>query len=62
MMVSDNEFSAELKSAFDEHKIPYQLVMYQKHRNNLAERTIKTYKSSFKTGLAGTDPAFPMSE
>ena len=40
MMVLDNEFSAELKTAFDEHKLPYQIVTPHKHRNNLAERAI----------------------
>ena len=42
--------------------MPYQLVAPHKHRNNLAERAIQTYKSHFKTGLSGTDPDFPMSE
>lgn len=62
MMVLDNEFSADLKTAFDEHNLSYQLVTPYKHKNNLAERAIKTWKSHFKAGLAGTDPDFPMAE
>ena len=62
MMVLDNEFSADLKTAFDEHKLSYQLVTPHKHKNNLAERAIQTWKSHFKAGLAGTDPDFPMAE
>ena len=44
MMVLDNEVSAELKTAFNERKLPYQIVIPHKHRNNLAERAIRTYK------------------
>ena len=62
MMVLDNDFSEELKTVFDEHKMPYQLVTPRKHKNNLAESAIQTYKSHFKTGLAATDPDFPLSE
>ena len=62
MMVLDNEFSTKLKTALDEHKLPYQIVTLHKNRNNLAERDIQTYKSHFKRGLSGTDPEFPMSE
>ena len=62
MMVLDHIFSSELKTVFDEHKIPYQIVVQHKHRKNLAEHSIQTYKSHFKTGLAGIYLDFPMSE
>ena len=40
MMVLDNELSAELKTACDEHTLPYQIVTRHKHRDNLAEHAI----------------------
>lgn len=59
--VMDNEFSNDLKQAFDKHSITYQKVPPHSHRNNLAERAIQTYKNHFKAGLASCDPNFPLS-
>ena len=38
--VLDNETSAELKKAFKDKKIQFQLVPPHNHRNNLAEQAI----------------------
>ena len=62
MFVLDNETSADLENAFKEERITYQLITPYKHRNNQAERAIQTFKSHFKSGLAGADPNFPLSE
>ena len=62
MYVLDNETSKELIEAFNNEHITYQLVTPYKHRNNQAERAIQTYKSHLKSGLAGADPQFPLSE
>ena len=60
--VLDNETSKELIEAFDNENISYQLVTPYKHRNNQAERSMQTRKSHFKTGLAATEPNFPLSK
>ena len=60
--VLDNEISKDLIQAFQEEKVDYQLVTPYKHRNNIAERAIQTYKSHFKSGLAAMDPNYPLSE
>ena len=62
MYVLDNETSSELMQAFDDESITYQLVTPYKHRNNHAERAMQTCKNHLKSGLAGTDPNFPLSE
>ena len=62
MHVLDNETSTELMQAFDEEAITYQLVTPYKHRNNQAEGATQIYENHFKSGLAGTDPNFPLSE
>ena len=38
------------------------MVPPYKHRNNLAERAIQTFKKHLKAALAGADPNFPLSE
>jgi len=60
--VLDNETSGELLDAFKEQGVDYQLVPPYKHRNNLAERAIQTFKKHLKAALAGADPNFPLSE
>ena len=60
--ILDNECSELLKSAFQKHKITFQLVPpHQKHRN-AAERAIQTFKNHFITCLCLLDPNFPLSE
>ena len=58
----DNETSKDLIDALEEVHATYQLVTPYKHRNNIAERAIQTYKSHFKSGLAAMDLNFPLSE
>ena len=60
--VLDNEVSSELKGAFRKNNTEFQLVPPYSHRRNIAERSIQTYKSYFKAGLATADPNFPLSE
>ena len=60
--VLDNETSPELMGAFNAEEIKYQLMPPHKHRNNLAERAIQTYKAHFKSCLAAVDPNFPLAE
>lgn len=50
--ILDNEFSNELKVAFQKSEVNYQLVPPKTHRSNAAERAIQTYKNHFKAGLA----------
>ena len=60
--ILDNETLEDLKNAFNQENIIYQLVTPYKHCNNQAERAIQTFKSHFKSDLAGTDPEFPLAE
>ncbi len=55
----DNEVSAELKVETIKN-CTIQLVPPDKHRSNLAERAIQTFKNHFKAILAGVDNSFPM--
>jgi TfoX/Sxy family transcriptional regulator of competence genes len=55
----DNEASAELKAEIKKN-CSIQLVPPDNHRRNLAERAIQTFKSHFKSVLAGVDDSFPM--
>ena len=54
--VLNNETSKDLIQAFELENLKHQIVTPYKHRNNIAERAIQTYKSYFKSGLAVTDP------
>jgi hypothetical protein len=57
----DNEASTALKSYLqDEMDIKYQLVPPHVHRRNAAERAIRTFKNHFISGLASTNPNFPL--
>jgi hypothetical protein len=55
-----NEASAALKNFFTINDIDYQLLPPHCHRRNAAERSIRTFKEYFVTGLSSIDPAFPM--
>ena len=55
----DNEASQELKDAFTQANIKYQLVPAHQHRTNTAERAIRTWKNHFIAGLCSVDPHFP---
>ena len=60
--VLGNEISKDLIQAFKLENLEYQIVLPYKHHNIIAERAIQTYKSHFKSGLAATDPNFPLSK
>ena len=55
----NNEASAELKAEIRKN-CSLQLVPLDNHRQNLAERAIKTFKNDFKAIIAGVDDNFPM--
>lgn len=56
----DNETSTALKDFFDNTGVDFQLAPPHMHRQNAAERAIRTWKNHFISVLAGTDRAFPM--
>jgi hypothetical protein len=56
----DNEASDELKQFNNSNQIEFQLVPPHMHRQNAAERAIRTWKHHFVTGLCSTDTQFPM--
>ena len=56
----DNEASQLLKDEMDKAEIQWQLVPPEIHRRNAAERAIRTYKNHLISGLASTDPKFPL--
>jgi len=56
----DNEASKALKQHLHQTKIEFQLVPPHIHRQNVAERAIRTFKNHFIAGLCSTDPKFPM--
>ena len=59
----DNEVSKLLiKYIEEEAKINYQLVSLGDHRDNPAERAIKTFKVHFISILSGTDTNYPASD
>ena len=60
--ILDNEKSKELENVFIREKVKYQLSPPNCHRTNKAERAIQTFKCHFKSGLASTDPNFPLAE
>jgi hypothetical protein len=60
LQTMDNEASVALKNYFTEKEMNYQLLPPHCHRDNAAERAIKTFKEHFKSGLATVDPAFPI--
>jgi hypothetical protein len=55
----DNKASAKFKAEIKKN-CTIQLVPLDNHRKNLAERAIQTFKSHFKSVLAGVDNNFPM--
>jgi hypothetical protein len=57
--ILDNEASAEFKREIQKN-CGIQLVPPDNHQRNLAERAIQTFKSHFKSILAGVDDSFLM--
>ena len=57
----DNEASTILKAFLTAENVEYQLVPPPFHQCNSAEHGIQTFNNHFITGLATTDPNFPLS-
>ena len=60
--ILDNECSSQLKNALKVENIELELVPPHQHRQNAAERAIRTFKNHFLAGLATCDPDFPLRE
>ena len=60
--ILDNEFSKDMRTAFNEKQIHYTFVPPHNHRANAAERAIQTFKNHFIAGLSGLDPNFPIKQ
>ena len=60
--ILDNEFSNDMRAAFEKANISYDLVAPHNHRANAAERAIQTFKNHFISGLSGLDPQFPIKQ
>jgi hypothetical protein len=56
----DNEASAALKNFFTTKDVEYQLVPPHCHRQNAAERAIRTFKEHFVAVLSLVTPNFPL--
>ena len=56
----DNEAPQCLQSYLQSQNIDFQLVPPNFHRQNAAERAIKTFKAHFISGLSSIDPKFPV--
>ena len=60
LQILDNEASKEYKTIIkDKWNINYQLVPYRIHCQNLAERSIRTFKAHFLSILAEVADDFP---
>ena len=56
----DNEARQVFKKFLATQHIDYQLTPATVHRQNAAERAIRTWKNHFIAGLALTNPKFPL--
>ena len=59
LQMLDNEVSTILLNYMQKNKIEVQLAPPHMHRQNLAERAIRTFKEHFVSIRAGCDPKFP---
>ena len=59
LQMLDNEVSTILLNYMQKNKIAVQLAPPHMHRQNLAERAIRTFKEHFVSIRAGLDPKFP---
>ena len=57
-----NEALTDLKTSLHKSNIQCELVPPHIHRQNSAERAIRTFKNHLLANLAGADPNFPVSE
>jgi hypothetical protein len=60
LMKLDNEASKLLKTYLHQQNITFQLVPPYSHRQNSAERAIRSFKDHLIAGLCSTDKSFPM--
>jgi hypothetical protein len=60
LMKLDNEASKLLKTYLHQQDITFQLVPLYSHRQNSAERAIRSFKDHLIAGLCSTDKSFPM--
>jgi hypothetical protein len=60
LMKLDNEASKLLKMYLHQQDITFQLVPPYSHRQNSAERAIRSFKDHLIAGLCSTDKSFPM--
>jgi hypothetical protein len=60
LMKLDNEASKLLKDYLHQQDITFQLVPPYSHRQNSAERAIRSFKDHLIAGLCSTDKSFPM--
>jgi hypothetical protein len=60
LMKLDNEASKLLKTYLHQQDITFQLVPQYRHRQNSAERAIRSFKDHLIAGLCSTDKSFPM--
>ncbi len=58
--ILDNECSEEFKATIKKNNMMYQLVPPHDHHQNLAEKTIQTFKAHFISILCGADTEFPL--
>ena len=58
----DNKCSIDLKEAMKKYEIDFQLDPPHMHRQNTAERAIRTCKNHFISELSTTDPDLPIRE
>ena len=56
----DNETSKDLIESIEEKGLEYQLAPPYDHRQNPAERAIRTFKNHFIATLYGADDNFPL--
>ena len=60
--IMDNEWSNDLKESMKKYGIDFQLAPPYMHRQNAAERAIRSYKNHFISVLSTTDPYSPIRE
>jgi hypothetical protein len=58
--ILDNQASAAYKTAIKTTKMTYQLVPPDDHRQNMAEKSIQTFKNHFVSILSRCAPTMPM--
>ena len=60
--IMDNKSPSTVVSWLERNKVDAQKVATHNHRENTAERMIKTAKHHFIAGMAGTDEKYPIRE